>query len=297
MNRLLQGEVGSGKTVVALRAMLRVVDSGGQAALLAPTEVLAQQHHRSITAMLGDLAEGGMLGGADEGTTVALLTGSMGKAARQEALLRIASGEAGIVIGTHALLEEQRQFADLGLVVVDEQHRFGVEQRAALTDKAGSPAARPGDDRDADPAHGRDDRLRRPRDLDPHRAARRAGADPDHRRTPRRRSRTGSTGPGQRVREEVDKGHQVYVVCPRIGGDELEEGERDQVDVDEDGNAVAGAQPAAARRSRSSCRARRGAAAAGCGSGCCTAGWRPTRRTARCAPSPPATSTCWSRPP
>ncbi len=196
MNRLLQGEVGSGKTLVALRAMLRTVDSGGQAALLAPTEVLAQQHHRSITAMLGDLAAGGMLGGAAEGTTVALLTGSMTKAQRQEAMLRIASGEAGIVIGTHALLEEKVTFADLGLVVVDEQHRFGVEQRAALTDKAGTPAARPGDDRDADPAHGRDDRLRRPRDLDAHRAARRPGPDPDQRRAPRPTSRTGSTGSG-----------------------------------------------------------------------------------------------------
>ena len=137
MNRLLQGEVGSGKTLVALRAMLRVVDSGGQAALLAPTEVLAQQHHRSITALLGDLAAGGMLGGAAEATTVELLTGSMTKAQRTAPLSRLASGEAGIVIGTHALLEEQVQFADLGLVVVDEQHRFGVEQRAALTDKAG----------------------------------------------------------------------------------------------------------------------------------------------------------------
>ena len=139
MNRLLQGEVGSGKTVVALRAMLRTVDSGGQAALLAPTEVLAQQHHRSITAMLGELAAGGMLGGADGGTTVALLTGSMTKAQRTEPMLRMATGEAGIVIGTHALLEERVGFADLGLVVVDEQHRFGVEQRAALTDKAGTP--------------------------------------------------------------------------------------------------------------------------------------------------------------
>ena len=91
MNRLLQGEVGSGKTLVALRAMLRVVDSGGQAALLAPTEVLAQQHLRSITAMLGDLAAGGMLGGHAEATTVALLTGSMPKAARAEAML--AGGE------------------------------------------------------------------------------------------------------------------------------------------------------------------------------------------------------------
>jgi ATP-dependent DNA helicase RecG len=136
MHRLLQGEVGSGKTVVALRAMLRVVDSGGQAALLAPTEVLAQQHHRSITAMLGELAAGGMLGGDADATTVALLTGSSGAAARREALLHAASGEAGIVVGTHALLEDKVQFADLGLVVVDEQHRFGVEQRAALTSKS-----------------------------------------------------------------------------------------------------------------------------------------------------------------
>ena len=136
MNRLLQGEVGSGKTLVALRAMLRVVDSGGQAALLAPTEVLAQQHYRIITAMLGDLAGGGMLGGAADATNVELLTGSMTKSQRTEPMSRIATGEAGIVIGTHALLEDKVSFADLGLVVVDEQHRFGVEQRAALTDGA-----------------------------------------------------------------------------------------------------------------------------------------------------------------
>jgi ATP-dependent DNA helicase RecG len=139
MHRLLQGEVGSGKTVVALRAMLQVVDSGGQAALLAPTEVLAQQHHRSIVGMLGDLAEGGFLGGAEGATRVALLTGSMNAATRRAALAEAAGGEAGIVIGTHALLEEHVQFADLGLVVVDEQHRFGVEQRAALSGKAGLP--------------------------------------------------------------------------------------------------------------------------------------------------------------
>ncbi|MBC9225584.1 DEAD/DEAH box helicase [Aeromicrobium sp. 636] len=136
MHRLLQGEVGSGKTIVALLAMLQVVDSGGQAALLAPTEVLATQHHRSIERMLGDLAKGGMLGGADEATRVRLLTGSMGAKARQQALLDIVSGEAGIVIGTHALLEETVQFADLGLVVIDEQHRFGVEQRSVLSDRA-----------------------------------------------------------------------------------------------------------------------------------------------------------------
>ena len=139
MHRLLQGEVGSGKTLVALRAMLRVVDSGGQAALLAPTEVLAQQHARSIGAMLGDLGEGGHLGAPEGATRVALLTGSMGVAARRQAMLDAASGEAGIVIGTHAILEEKLQFFDLGLVVVDEQHRFGVEQRAALAAKAQTP--------------------------------------------------------------------------------------------------------------------------------------------------------------
>jgi ATP-dependent DNA helicase RecG len=136
MQRLLQGEVGSGKTVVALRAMLQVVDAGGQAALLAPTEVLAAQHARSLRRLLGPLAEGGLLGGAANGTRVALLTGSQPAAARKEALLAAASGEAGIVVGTHALLGDQVQFADLGLVVVDEQHRFGVEQRDALRAKA-----------------------------------------------------------------------------------------------------------------------------------------------------------------
>ncbi|MEZ0494307.1 ATP-dependent DNA helicase RecG [Kineococcus sp. TBRC 1896] len=135
MQRLLQGDVGSGKTLVALRAMLAVVDGGGQAALLAPTEVLAAQHLRSITGALGDLAAGGFLGGDARGTRVVLLTGSMGAAARRESLLAAASGEAGIVVGTHALLQEGVQFADLGLVVVDEQHRFGVEQRDVLRRK------------------------------------------------------------------------------------------------------------------------------------------------------------------
>ena len=139
MHRLLQGEVGSGKTIVALRAMLSVIDSGGQAALLAPTEVLAAQHHRSIRAMLGDLAEGGMLGGSEVGTQVALLTGSQPTAVRRKALLDAASGDAGIVIGTHALIQEHVSFFDLGLVVVDEQHRFGVEQRDALRRRGASP--------------------------------------------------------------------------------------------------------------------------------------------------------------
>jgi ATP-dependent DNA helicase RecG len=140
MHRLLQGDVGSGKTVVALRAMLGAVDAGGQAALLAPTEVLAHQHWRSITALLGPLGERGRLrfddSGGPEGTSVALLTGSLSAAARRTALLDIASGAAGIVIGTHALLEDRVTFADLALVVIDEQHRFGVEQRAALAAKA-----------------------------------------------------------------------------------------------------------------------------------------------------------------
>jgi ATP-dependent DNA helicase RecG len=235
MNRLLQGEVGSGKTLVALRAMLRTVDSGGQAALLAPTEVLAQQHHRSIVAMLGELAAGGMLGGAEEGTTVALLTGSMTKAQRTEPMLRMASGEAGIVIGTHALLEERVGFADLGLVVVDEQHRFGVEQRAALTDKAGTPphvlvmTATPIPRTVAMTVFG-DLETSTLTELPAGRAPIQTNvvALAEH---PHWLDRA-----WQRVREEVAKGHQVYVVCPRITGDELEQGESDQLDLDEDGN-------------------------------------------------------------
>lgn len=146
MHRLLQGEVGSGKTIVALRAMLAAVDSGGQAALLAPTEVLAQQHHRSITRMMGDLAAGGMLtfedgigASTDVSTKVVLLTGSQSTATRRQALSDIATAEAGIVVGTHALLQESVGFHDLALVVVDEQHRFGVEQRDALRAKGAHP--------------------------------------------------------------------------------------------------------------------------------------------------------------
>ncbi len=136
MSRLLQGEVGSGKTLVALLAMLRVVDNGGQCALLAPTEVLAAQHYRTIRAVLGDLGIGGELGAADHATTITLVTGSQRTAEKRQNLLDIVTGTAGIVIGTHALLQENVEFFDLGLVVVDEQHRFGVEQRDVLRSKA-----------------------------------------------------------------------------------------------------------------------------------------------------------------
>ncbi len=241
MNRLLQGEVGSGKTLVALRAMLRVVDSGGQAALLAPTEVLAQQHHRAIVALLGDLAAGGMLGGADEGTAVELLTGSMTRAQRTGPMSRMASGEAGLVIGTHALLEDRVGFADLGLVVVDEQHRFGVEQRAALTGKAVSPphvlvmTATPIPRTVAMTVFG-DLETSTLTELPAGRAPIQTNVVPLVEQ-PGWISRV-----WERLREEVAKGHQVYVVCPRITGDEPEEGESDQLDLDEDGNPVRGAE-------------------------------------------------------
>jgi RecG-like helicase len=215
MHRLLQGEVGSGKTIVALRAMLAAIDAGGQAALLAPTEVLAQQHERSISAMLGELAQAGMLGGADNATRVALLTGSMSKSQRERVLLDIATGPVGIVIGTHALIQEHVMFADLGLVVVDEQHRFGVEQRDALRAKG----------------------VRPPHVLVmtatpiPRTVAMTVFGDMDTsvlRELPRGRQPIAShvvpgnreswmTRTWQRVAEEVRSGHQAYVVCPRIG--------------------------------------------------------------------------------
>jgi ATP-dependent DNA helicase RecG len=136
MNRLLQGEVGSGKTIVAVLAMLQMVDAGYQCALLAPTEVLAAQHIRSINDVLGPLAMSGQLGGADNATRVALLTGSMSQAQKKLVRAEITGGEAGIVIGTHALLQDAVEFDRLGMVVVDEQHRFGVEQRDQLRAKA-----------------------------------------------------------------------------------------------------------------------------------------------------------------
>jgi ATP-dependent DNA helicase RecG len=136
MNRLLQGEVGSGKTIVSVLAMLQMVDAGYQCALLAPTEVLAAQHLRSIGDVLGPLAMGGQLGGNDNATRLALLTGSMSQAQKKQVRAEIAGGEVGIVVGTHALLQDAVEFHKLGMVVVDEQHRFGVEQRDQLRAKA-----------------------------------------------------------------------------------------------------------------------------------------------------------------
>jgi ATP-dependent DNA helicase RecG len=225
MHRLLQGEVGSGKTVVALLSMLTVVDAGGQAALLAPTEVLAQQHHRSITAMLGPLAEAGRLGGSDDATRVTLLTGSQSTAVRREAMLEAASGQAGIVVGTHALLEDKVQFADLGLVVVDEQHRFGVHQRDALRAKGSQPphllvmTATPIPRTVAMTVFG-DLEVSSLTELPQGRSPIRTYvAQADNEKAVGRL--------WGRIRDEVAAGHQAYVVCARIG-----EGQSDVDEVD-----------------------------------------------------------------
>jgi ATP-dependent DNA helicase RecG len=228
MHRLLQGEVGSGKTLCALRAMLQVVDAGGQAAMLAPTEVLAGQHYRNVLDLLGPLGRAGELDGAAEGTRVALVTGSLGAAARRAALAEVGSGAAGIVVGTHALLYEGVDFKDLGLIVVDEQHRFGVEQRDALRAKADQPphvlvmTATPIPRTVAMTVYG---------DLEISTLS----------QLPRGRSPIAShvvpaaekpaflERAWRRLREEVGKGHQAYVVCPRIG-DSTSDGE----DVDGD---------------------------------------------------------------
>ncbi|HEY0718721.1 MAG TPA: ATP-dependent DNA helicase RecG, partial [Streptosporangiaceae bacterium] len=226
MHRLLQGEVGSGKTVIAVRAMLQVIDAGGQAALLAPTEVLAQQHHRSITAMLGPMGQAGRLGGADIATRVVLLTGSTGIAARREALTDVFTGDAGIVIGTHALLEEHVRFSDLGLIVIDEQHRFGVEQRDALREKA---------------AGGRPHVLVMTATPIPRTVAMTVYGDLETStltELPAGRSPIGShvvpadrprflDRAWERIREEVSQGRQAYVVCPRVGTGDADPGDRD----------------------------------------------------------------------
>jgi len=212
MHRLLQGEVGSGKTVVALRAMLAIVDTGGQAALLAPTEVLAVQHARSLRELLGPLGIAGELGAADRATRVTLLTGSLPAAQRRAALAQIADGSAGIVVGTHALLSEGVTFDDLGLVVVDEQHRFGVEQRDTLRVRAGTAphllvmTATPIPRTVAMTVFG---------DLDTSMLTELpAGRSPisSHIAPPQWMHRVWG-----RVRDEVTAGHQAFVVCPRIG--------------------------------------------------------------------------------
>jgi ATP-dependent DNA helicase RecG len=226
MNRLLQGEVGSGKTIVAVRAMLQVVDAGGQAALLAPTEVLAQQHYRSISALLGPLGAGGTLSAGEQATRVALLTGSTGVRARRSTLSDVFTGDAGLLIGTHALLEDQVQFADLGLVVIDEQHRFGVEQRDALREKARGArphvlvmTATPIPRTVAMTVFG-DLEVSTLSELPAGRSPIATHVVPAVER-PHYLDRA-----WQRVREEIAAGRQAYVVCPRIG------------DADDDGDGA-----------------------------------------------------------
>ncbi|WP_413041361.1 helicase-related protein [Rothia mucilaginosa] len=242
MNRLLQGDVGSGKTVVALRAMLQVADAGGQSAMLAPTEVLAEQHLRSVLDILGDMAapedsdaddsatgstEGTPAGSGEEPgrVRVRLLTASMGTRAKRKVLQELADGTAQIVIGTHALLSDEVSFHDLGLVVVDEQHRFGVEQRDSLR---GTDGALP-------------HRLVMTATPIPRTVAMTVFGDldvsvldtlPAGRQkisthvVPLAEKPAWASRLWRRAREEIDAGHQVYVVVPKIGedGDSLEEG-------------------------------------------------------------------------
>ena len=239
MNRLLQGDVGSGKTVVALRAMLQVADAGGQSAMLAPTEVLAEQHLRSVLDILGDMAapegsdadgpadaDGSIDGGEESGRVRArLLTASMGTRAKRKVLQELADGTTQIVIGTHALLSDEVSFHDLGLVVVDEQHRFGVEQRDSLR---GTDGALP-------------HRLVMTATPIPRTVAMTVFGDldvsvldtlPAGRQkisthvVPLAEKPAWASRLWRRAREEIDAGHQVYVVVPKIGedGDSLEEG-------------------------------------------------------------------------
>jgi ATP-dependent DNA helicase RecG len=226
MHRLLQGEVGSGKTVVALRAMLSVIDNGGQAALLAPTEVLAAQHLRTIQKLLGPLAQGGMLGGSDLATQVTLITGSQNATSRKEALALAASGAAGIVIGTHALLGESVAFKDLGLIVVDEQHRFGVEQRDALKSKATNPphllvmTATPIPRTVAMTVFGDLD-VSTLRELP-------LGRQPITTHVVPVLEKPGFLERAwERIKEEVSQGHQAYIVAPRIAAGTSEDSDMD----------------------------------------------------------------------
>ena len=224
MHRLLQGEVGSGKTLVALRAMLQVAGSGGQSAMLAPTEVLAAQHFRSVVEALGpDLAA--------EMNPV-LLTGRMPAAERKRALLALASGTARIAVGTHALISDNVTFFDLGLIVVDEQHRFGVEQREALRRKGAQPhvlamTATPIPRTVALTAFG-DLEVTTIRELPPGRQGIETFAVPEL-EMPNRAARVWA-----RAVEELAKGRQVYVVCPAIAPGEAEEADPDAPEESED---------------------------------------------------------------
>lgn len=242
MNRLLQGDVGSGKTVVALRAMLQVADAGGQSAMLAPTEVLAEQHLRSVLDILGDMAapedsdaddsaagsaEGIPTGSGEEPrrVRVRLLTASMGTRAKRKVLQELADGTAQIVIGTHALLSDEVSFHDLGLVVVDEQHRFGVEQRDSLRGTDGAlphclvMTATPIPRTVAMTVFGDLDVSV----LDTLPAGRQKISTHV---VPLAEKPAWASRLWRRAREEIDAGHQVYVVVPKIGedGDSLEEG-------------------------------------------------------------------------
>lgn len=226
MHRLLQGEVGSGKTIVALRAALSVIDAEGQVALLAPTEVLAQQHHRTITKQLGDLANKGTLDAHDSAIDVALLTGSMSAGEKKEIQARVKSGEVDLLIGTHALLSDAVGFKDLALIIVDEQHRFGVEQRDALRAKAETPphllvmTATPIPRTVAITVFG---------DLDISTLSELPlGRTPITSHLVNALSKPAYVERAwQRIREEVAEGHQAYVVAPRISAGTPEDADMD----------------------------------------------------------------------
>jgi len=212
MQRLLVGEVGSGKTVIALRAMLQAIDAGTQAVLIAPTEILAQQHARSIAKLLGPMAKPGPFAAAPE-VSVELLTGSSITAERRKALLSTISGEPVLLVGTHALLEDKVKFFDLGLVVVDEQQRFGVEQRDKLRAKGNNPhllvmTATPIPRTIALTAFGDLDVVEL-RDMPP-------GRQPIQSYVVHTDNKRWVERTWQRVAEEVKQGHRVFVVCPRI---------------------------------------------------------------------------------
>ncbi|MGH3365914.1 MAG: ATP-dependent DNA helicase RecG, partial [Nocardioidaceae bacterium] len=227
MQRLLMGEVGTGKTAVALAAMLRAVENGAQAALMAPTETLAEQHHRTLDSLLG-----GSL-------PLELLTGSTTAARRRDLLARLDSGQLALVVGTHALIEPAVEFRDLAVVVVDEQHRFGVEQRSALTGKADPPphvlvmTATPIPRTVAMTAFGDLD-VSVMRELPPGRAEVQTTVVPTTDR-PDWLDRA-----WQRVREEVDKGHQAYLVCARIGSEDDGPGPDGDQEGDQEGGQPLG---------------------------------------------------------